>query len=115
MLHNTDETMKIAAAGAEKLGMKPYYLYRQKNMSGNFENTGYARPGKYGLYNILIMEEKQTIVACGAGASTKRVWTEPNPDGTHRIERCENVKDVAQYIARIDEMIQRKQQLFSEE
>lgn len=44
MLHNTDETMKIAAAGAEKLGMKPYYLYRQKNMSGNFENTGYARP-----------------------------------------------------------------------
>ena len=51
---DTDETMKIAAAGAEKLGMKPYYLYRQKNMSGNFENTGYARPGKYGLYNILL-------------------------------------------------------------
>ena len=46
-----------------------------------------------------------------AGASTKRVWTEPNPDGTHRIERAENVKDVAQYIARIDEMIQRKQKL----
>ena len=55
MLHNTDETMKIAAAGAEKLGMKPYYLYRQKNMSGNFENTGYARPGKYGLYNICLL------------------------------------------------------------
>lgn len=115
MLHNTDETMKIAAAGAEKLGMKPYYLYRQKNMSGNFENTGYALPGKYGLYNILIMEEKQTIVACGAGASTKRVWNEPNPDGTHRIERCENVKDVGQYIERIDEMIERKQKLFAEE
>ena len=114
MLHNTDETMKIAAAGAEKLGMKPYYLYRQKNMSGNFENTGYARPGKYGLYNILIMEEKQTIVACGAGASTKRVWNTPNPDGTHRIERCENVKDVALYIERIDEMIERKKELFAE-
>lgn len=114
MLHNTDETMKIAAAGAEKLGMKPYYLYRQKNMSGNFENTGYALPGKYGLYNILIMEEKQTIVACGAGATTKRVWTKPNPDGTYRIERCENVKDVANYIDRIDEMIERKQRLFSE-
>lgn len=64
---------------------------------------------------VLIMEEKQTIVACGAGASTKRVWTNPNPDGTHRIERCENVKDVGQYIARIDEMIARKQKLFSEE
>ena len=95
--------------------MAPYYLYRQKNMAGNFENVGYGLSGKEGIYNILIMEEKQTIVACGAGASTKRVWTEPNPDGTHRIERCENVKDVAQYIERIDEMIERKQQLFSEE
>ena len=108
MLHNTDETMKIAAAGAEKLGMKPYYLYRQKNMSGNFENTGYALPGKYGLYNILIMEEKQTIVALGAGSITKRVF----PDG--RIERCDNVKDVKLYIEQIDEMIERKQKLFSE-
>jgi len=115
MLNNTEETMKIAMEGAKQLRMVPYYLYRQKNMSGNFENVGYATEGNFGIYNILIMEEKQTIVACGAGASTKRVWTEPNPDGTHRIERCENVKDVAQYIARIDEMIQRKQQLFSEE
>ena len=109
MLHNTDDTMKIAAAGAEKLRMKPYYLYRQKNMSGNFENTGYALPGKYGLYNILIMEEKQTIVALGAGSITKRVF----PDG--RIERCDNVKDVALYIEKIDEMIERKQVLFTEE
>ena len=108
MLHNTDETMKIAAAGAEKLGMKPYYLYRQKNMSGNFENTGYALPGKYGLYNILIMEEKQTIVALGAGSITKRVF----PDG--RIERCDNVKDVKLYIEQIDEMIERKRKLFEE-
>ena len=60
------------------------------------------------------LEEKQTIVACGAGASTKRVWLIPNPDGTHRIDRCENVKDVGQYIARIDEMIERKQRLFEE-
>ena len=63
---------------------------------------------------VLIMEERQTIIACGAGASTKRVWPEPNADGTHRIERCENVKDVALYMKRIDEMIARKQQLFAE-
>ncbi len=106
-LNNTDETMKIAAEGAKKLGMEPYYLYRQKNMSGNFENVGYAREGKLGLYNILIMEEKQTIVALGAGSITKIVL----PDG--RIERCDNVKDVAQYIERIEEMIERKQQLFA--
>lgn len=105
-LRNTDETMKIAAAGAKKLGMDPYYLYRQKNMSGNFENVGYAKPGKYGLYNILIMEEKQTIVALGAGSISKVVL----PDG--RIERCDNVKDVALYIEKIDEMLERKEKLF---
>ncbi len=104
-LKNTDETMKIAAAGAAAMGMEPYYLYRQKNMSGNFENVGYALPGKFGLYNILIMEEKQTIVALGAGSITKVVF----PDG--RIERCDNVKDVALYIEKIEEMIERKRRL----
>lgn len=104
-LRNTDRTMQIAQKGAERLDMNPYYLYRQKNMSGNFENVGYAREGKYGIYNILIMEEVQTIVALGAGSISKRVY----PDG--RIERCENVKDVAQYIGRIGEMIERKRVL----
>ena len=108
-LHNTDETMAIAAQGAKQMGMEPYYLYRQKNMSGNFENVGYAKPGKAGIYNILIMEEVQSIMALGAGTISKRVY------GDGRIERCDNVKDVGQYIERIDEMIQRKQRLFSEE
>ena len=107
-LRNTDSTMDIAQKGAYALDMKPYYLYRQKNMSGNFENVGYAREGKYGIYNILIMEEKQTIVACGAGSVSKRVY----PDG--RIERCENVKDVASFIERIDEMIERKRKLLED-
>ena len=107
-LRNTDSTMDIALKGAYALEMKPYYLYRQKNMSGNFENVGYAREGKYGIYNILIMEEKQTIVACGAGSVSKRVY----PDG--RIERSENVKDVAQYIERIGEMIERKRVLLED-
>ena len=106
-LHNTDQTMEIAARGAQALSMKPYYLYRQKNMSGNFENVGYATEGKYGIYNILIMEEKQTIVALGAGSITKIVL----PDG--RIERCDNVKDVKLYIEKIDEMLDRKKELFA--
>ena len=101
-INNTDETMQIAMEGAKALNMQPYYLYRQKNMSGNFENVGYAREGKYGIYNVLIMEELQTIVALGAGSITKRVC----PDG--RIERCDNVKDVELYIEQIDEMIERK-------
>lgn len=104
-LRNTDETMRIAAEGARRLQMHPYYLYRQKNMSGNFENVGYATEGNFGLYNILIMEEKQTIVALGAGSITKVVF----PDG--RIERTDNVKDVALYIEKIDEMLERKEAL----
>ena len=56
----------------------------------------------------MIMEEKQTIVACGAGTISKRVY----PDG--RIERCDNVKDVAQYIERIEEMIERKKELYKD-
>lgn len=104
-LNNTDTTMDIAASGAKDMGMEPYYLYRQKNMSGNFENVGYAKPGKAGLYNILIMEEKQTIVALGAGSITKVVFE----DG--RIERTDNVKDVCLYIEKIDEMLERKEAL----
>ena len=107
-LHNTDETMRIAEEGARRMGMDPYYLYRQKNMSGNFENVGYAKEGKYGIYNILIMEEMQSIIALGAGTVTKRVY------GDGRIERCDTVKDVAGYIERIDEMIERKRVLLSD-
>ncbi len=105
--NNTEEIMEIAARGAAEMDMVPYYLYRQKNMSGNFENVGYSKRGKYGIYNILINEEKQTIAALGAGSITKGVF----PDD--RIERCENVKDVGQYLGRIDEMIGRKQKLFA--
>jgi oxygen-independent coproporphyrinogen-3 oxidase len=109
---NTQAHMDLCEAYCRQMGLTPYYLYRQKGMAGNLENVGYARAGMAGVYNILIMEEKQTIVACGAGATTKRVFSELNSDGTHRIERCENVKDVAQYMSRIDEMIERKRKLF---
>ena len=106
-IHNTDEMMTIASKGAREMGLVPYYLYRQKNMSGNFENVGYAVPGRFGIYNVLIMEEIQSIIACGAGTVTKRVY----PNG--RIERCDTVKDVGLYISKIDEMIERKKILFA--
>lgn len=106
---NTAEHMDLCAAFCKDMGLEPYYLYRQKGMAGNMENVGYAAPGKAGVYNILIMEEKQTIVALGAGASTKIVLPDLNEDGNHLIERVENVKDVKTYITRIDEMIARKE------
>ena len=104
---NTDDIINMTADCAAAMGMEPYYLYRQKNMAGNFENVGYSKPGREGIYNILIMEEKQTIMAVGAGASTKVVFPEEN-----RIERVENVKDVTTYIENIDEMIDRKRRFF---
>lgn len=105
---NTQEMIDLTAAYAREMGQEPYYLYRQKNMAGNFENVGYSKPGKACIYNILIMEEKQTIAACGAGATTKVVFPSEN-----RLERAENVKDVEQYITRIDEMLARKETLLS--
>ncbi len=104
---NTDDIINMTADCAAAMGMEPYYLYRQKNMAGNFENVGYSKPDREGIYNILIMEEKQTIMAVGAGASTKVVFPEEN-----RIERVENVKDVTTYIENIDEMIDRKRRFF---
>ena len=101
-LKNSQEIMDLAYRSCVEQGLYPYYLYRQKNMAGNFENVGYAKVDKAGIYNILIMEEKQTILAAGAGGATKFVL---NPD---HIERVENVKDVAQYMSRIEEMIERK-------
>ena len=100
-----------AYEGARKMGLAPYYLYRQKNIAGNFENVGYAELDKAGIYNILIMEEKQSILAAGAGASTKILLKHPiiKEGGKEaNLIRVENVKSVNDYISRIDEMIERK-------
>lgn len=103
IMENSTSHMENAYRVAEELGMKPYYLYRQKNMAGHQENVGFALPGKEGLYNILIMEEKQTIMALGVGAACKYV-----KNNGYTVTRSENVKDVDLYINRIDEMIERK-------
>lgn len=105
---NTQDMIDTTAAFGRAMGMEPYYLYRQKNMAGNFENVGYSLPGKACIYNILIMEEKQTIAACGAGTTTKVVYPAEN-----RLERVENVKAVEQYITRINEMLERKEKLLA--
>ncbi len=104
---NTEDMLEIADQGARSIGLRPYYLYRQKNMAGNLENVGYAREGCFSLYNILIMEELQSIFAAGAGGATKLVFAQ------NRIERVENVKAVDQYMTRIHEMIDRKRTALS--
>ena len=100
-----------AAVTAKNMGLRPYYLYRQKNIAGNFENVGYAEVDKAGIYNILIMEEKQTIVATGAGSCTKVVLPEKEIMANGKLSnivRIENVRDINEYVERIDEMIERK-------
>ena len=114
MAKDLEEMIDMAAACAKEMDLYPYYLYRQKNIAGNFENVGYAKVDKAGIYNILIMEEKQSIVAAGAGSSTKVVLPyEVDAPGSRNgrktnLIRIENVRDVNEYITRIDEMIERK-------
>ena len=100
-----------AADSAARMGLAPYYLYRQKNIAGNFENVGYAELDKAGIYNILIMEEKQTILGAGAGASTKILLKDPVRTEQGKqidIVHVENVKNILEYISRVDEMTERK-------
>ena len=91
---------------AKKLGLHPYYMYRQKNMVGNMENLGYSRKGAECIYNIQMIEDKQTIIALGADAVSKVVFLEEG-----RIERFANIKDVREYCNRIEEMVEGKKKL----
>jgi oxygen-independent coproporphyrinogen-3 oxidase len=107
-MENTDGLMSFTEDVLREAGLKPYYLYRQKNMSGNLENVGYAAEGKECFYNVLIMEEIESIPAAGAGASSKRVSGD-------RITRAANAHDVDTYLKNFDEMMERKRNLFGEE
>ncbi len=110
---DTRDAMELAYEAADRMGLVPYYLYRQKNMTGNLENVGFAKEDSLGIYNMLVMEEVQSVAACGPGAISKRV--EPASAGRQRtITRCENVREISAYIERIDEMIGRKKKLFCE-
>lgn len=91
--------LDYAAPALEEAGFAPYYLYRQKYMSGSFENVGWCRPGGTGWYNIYIMEELHTILSLGAGGSTKMV----DPARNH-IERVFNLKYPQEYIQRSEKI-----------
>ncbi len=106
-----EAAMEYALKTAESLKMEPYYLYRQKNIAGALENTGFATEGKYGIYNVLIMEEVQSIYAIGAGTVSKKVYT----DGSGRIERRDTHKDLSLYLSDTPAMIERKRRLFGED
>ncbi len=97
------EMVDYAYRELSKAGIKPYYMYRQSKTAGNLENVGYAKPGFEGFYNVYIMDETHTILACGASAVTK--LSEPNGDN---IERIFNYKYPYEYIERFDTILERK-------
>ena len=106
-LTQAEEINKMLSYAQRKMsetGRKPYYMYRQKNISGNLENVGYARDGFMSTYNVNIMEENQTIIALGGGGSTKIVMGD-------RIERIFNFKDPLEYINRFDEILEKKDEI----
>ena len=94
-------------ATLRNLSYKPYYLYRQKYMSGSFENVGWSREGLDCLYNIYMMEELHTIVSLGGGGMNKVNL----PDGT--LQRFHNPKFPEQYIEMIDSVCRQKEELFT--
>lgn len=104
----TERMIDYAHKKLAECGYIPYYLYRQKNTADNQENTGYARPGTESLYNTYIMEELQTILAVGAGASTKLV-----DRATGRIQRITNHKYPYEYLDRFNDILENKRQIFS--
>ena len=103
-----EEMTRIGAFCADQMGMNPYYMYRQKYMSGNLENVGYALPGKECVYNIDMMEETASILSHGAGTMTKRVFY-----GENRIERLPSPKDVPTYLNKLDKLIEDKAEFFA--
>ncbi len=106
--YDTEADVGRMVSDARKLlaenGYRPYYMYRQKHMAGNFENVSYSLPGYESVYNIRIMDEHQTIAALGAGGISKAYY-----EDTNRLERVPNVSNYQIYIERIAEMTERKE------
>lgn len=102
-----ERMVRLGREYASRMGMKPYYMYRQKYMAGNLENVGYSKEGHVCVYNIDMMEDRMSILAHGAGAMTKRVWQ----DGG-RIERVPNPKDIATYIEKLGHTDKERRRLF---
>ncbi len=109
--HEIEEMMELAERWMNTHGYQPYYLYRQKNILGNLENVGYALAGKESLYNILMMEELQTIIGIGCGAVSKIIY---HNEQSERIERFANPKEPAQYNATWRESLAKKIALLNE-
>lgn len=109
-IHRPDADLAVEVSQARQTlaaaGYEPYYLYRQKDVAGGLENVGYARLGQACLYNVGMMSDQVSVIGLGSGAMTKHV-------AGRKVTRAPNAKDIANYISRLDELVERKLALFA--
>jgi len=105
---DTADMVSLGRTVAHEMGMRAYYLYRQKYMSENLENVGYSKPDRICRYNIDNMEETTSVLALGAGGISKCVMRQEE-----KILRAPNIANIEQYIQRVDEMVARKREVFA--
>ncbi len=101
-----ENMMSLAERALQRVGLVPYYLYRQKDGAGGLENVGFATPGNGNLYNIAMMGDRRDVLGFGCGSMSKRRFA------GNRVERSPEVKSVLAWLGRVDEMVERKKQLF---
>ena len=104
--YTIERMLKETVNYAYRMDLKPYYLYRQKQIMGNFENIGYSKEGMECIYNIAIMEERETIIGAGMGAVSKILLS-----GKNRLKRVPNFKSMEEYMKRTDELVGRKREV----
>ena len=111
-LERIEKMLSFASENLLSSGYVPYYMYKQKDTLGGHENVGYSKEGTECVYNVAMMSDQRSVLSFGAGGMSKRVFFES--DALHvRVERCPCIKDPIQYIAKVEEMAQKKVRFFS--
>jgi len=109
---NTRDTLDECVAESYSLlmeaGYHPYYMYRQKDTGHGLENTGFAKGDTGSLYNVAMMSDCRDVLSFGAGGMSKRCFAQEGELYKHRVERCPTIKDALTYIARVEEMAEKK-------
>ena len=108
------EMLGYSNGALRKAGYLPYYIYKQKQQIGGFENVGWCKPGMHSLYNVRVIEENQSIIALGAGAIGKRYFPYGNENGLN-ITRIPNVSNYMTYIDRFEQILDKKNAYFDQE
>ncbi|MGM9570668.1 MAG: coproporphyrinogen dehydrogenase HemZ [bacterium] len=103
-----EEMMNLVEAKMSVMGLKPYYLYRQRDILADLENVGYAVPGRESIYNVQMMEERQTVIGLGGGSVSKAVFL---PD--FKVKRIFNPKDPKTYIEKIAAIKRKKEEFIN--